>query len=168
MADTVDFGNLAIAITHNGGEVTYTFSGDVDEHFRQADVPRIKAERIIFVLEDINNFNSCGIREWIYLIRDVGELGILTFTRCSVTMIDQINMVPDSLGKGSVESFFAPYFSPEGGEVNRLIVVAEHLEDLSNKQAPKFLDEKTGEYLEFDALEESYFLFAENAMPKAS
>jgi len=169
MSETIDFGNLAIEITRNGDkEVVFTFRGDVDEHFRQKDVPRIAARRITFVLEEINNFNSCGIREWIYLIRDMGELGVLVFTRCSVTMIDQINMVPDSLGKGTVESFFAPYFSQAGGEVNRLIVVADHLDDLQNKQAPRFKDEKTGEDLEFDALEESYFLFAETALPRAS
>ena len=169
MADNIEFGNLSIEIAQEGDQkVTYIFRGDVDEHFRQAEVPRIKAEEIVFVLEEINNFNSCGIREWIYLIRDVGELGSLTFTRCSVTMIDQINMVPDSLGKGSVESFFAPYFSQEGGEVNRLIVVADHLEELAAKQAPEFRDEKTGEVLEFDALEESYFLFTDTGAKNAS
>jgi hypothetical protein len=118
-------------------------------------------------LEEINNFNSCGIREWIYLIRDIGELGKLSFTKCSVTMIDQINMVPDSLGKGRVLSFFAPYFCNCGGEVNRLIEVDQHRVSLESKQAPEFKCEKCGSPLEFDALEESYFLFAENILPKA-
>jgi hypothetical protein len=168
MSDRIEFGNLTIEIAQTDSEVTYTFIGDVDEHFRQKDVPRIKKPHVNFVLEEINNFNSCGIREWIYLIRDIGELGELTFKRCSVTMIDQINMVPDSLGSGSVESFYAPYYSSTGGEVNKLIVVAEHLDSLQAKQAPSFNDDSTGEELEFDALEESYFLFTEGALPKAS
>jgi hypothetical protein len=164
MADNIDFGNLSIEIKQTADEVVYKFVGDVDEHFRQKDVPRIKKAKVTFVLEEINNFNSCGIREWIYLIRDVGELGKLTFQKCSVTMIDQINMVPDSLGKGQVDSFFAPYFCESHGEVNRQISVAENMGELQAKQAPEFKCEKCGEALQFDALEESYFLFAEGAV----
>jgi hypothetical protein len=167
MTAKIDFGNLFIEIKQTADEATYRFVGDVDEHFRQKDVPRIKKAKITLVLEEINNFNSCGIREWIYLIRDIGELGKLTFTRCSVTMIDQINMVPDSLGKGRVVSFFAPYFCNCGGEVNRLVEVDQHVDALQNKQAPAFKCEKCGETLEFDALEESYFLFAETVLPRA-
>lgn len=168
MADKIEFGNLTIEISQSDSEVIYRFVGDVDEHFRQKDVPRIKKPNITFLLEEINNFNSCGIREWIYLIRDIGEFGKLKFTRCSVTMIDQINMVPDSLGKGYVESFYAPYFCGCGGEVNRLIDVSANLGQLQNKQAPEFKCESCNKTLEFDALEESYFLFAEGALPKAS
>lgn len=164
----IEFGNLSIEIKQTADEVVYRFVGDVDEHFRQKDVPRIKKARIRFILEEINTFNSCGIREWIYLVRDISELGSLTFTKCSVVMVDQINMVPDSLGKGGVESFFAPYFCGTHGEVNQLIVVGEHVEQLENKQAPEFVCEHCSKPLEFDALEESYFLFAEGAVPKAS
>ena len=165
---TIDFGNLSIDLEILANEVIYRFVGEVDEHFRQKDVPRIKKANITFALEGISTFNSCGIREWIYLIRDIGELGNLRFTQCSVAMIDQINMVPDSLGKGTVESFFAPYYCQCGGEVNRLINVADHLPALSNKLAPEFQCENCGKKLEFDALEESYFLFADGTMQKAS
>lgn len=168
MSETIEFGKLSIEIKQTATEVVYRFIGDVDEQFRQKDVPRIKKANITFVLEEVNNFNSCGIREWIYLIRDIENLGKLKFTHCSVTMIDQINMVPDSLGKGRVESFFAPYYCQCGGEVNRLVVVEDNLEQLQAKQAPEFQCEKCHKALEFDALEESYFLFAESTLPKAS
>jgi hypothetical protein len=168
MSEKIEFGNLTISIDESESEVTYTFVGEVDEHFRQKEVPRIKKPTINFVLEEINNFNSCGIREWIYLIRDISELGNLIFKKASVTMIDQINMVPDSLGSGIVESFFAPYYSANSGEVNKLISVEEHIDTLLSKQAPTFIDDSNGEELEFDALEESYFLFTEGVLPQAS
>lgn len=168
MAATIDFGNLRIEISQTTSEVIYKFVGDVDEHFRQKDVPRIRKPKITFILEDVKNFNSCGIREWIFMVRDISELGDLIFTKCSVTMIDQINMVPDSLGKGRIQSFFAPYYCACGGEVNRLIQVNEHMRDLIQKKAPELNCEKCGKSLEFDALEESYFLFAEGDLPKAS
>lgn len=170
MTDTVRFGNLSVEITQTPQEVTYKFSGDVDEHFRQKDVPRIRAQKITFILEDVNNFNSCGIREWIYLIRDIGELGSLRFLKCSVTMIDQINMVPDSLGSGVVESFFAPYYCEDHNEVNRLIVVKDHFANIAARKAPDMHCEQCKKSLEFDALEDSYFLFCgtEGTKSKAS
>lgn len=160
MTDSIKFGNLTVEITQTPNEVVYKFSGDVDEHFRQKDVPRIRAPRITFQLEDVNNFNSCGIREWIYLVRDIGELGALRFVKCSVTMIDQINMVPDSLGNGTVDSFFAPYYCEDHNEVNRLIEVREHLSKIAAREAPQMACEHCKKTLEFDALEDSYFLFA--------
>jgi hypothetical protein len=168
MSAIIDFGNLSIEIKETKNEVVYRFVGDVDENFRQKDVPRIKKDFVTFVLEDIQTFNSCGIREWIFLIRDISTCGTLRFTRCSVAMIDQINMVPESLGSGTVESFFAPYYCSCGGEVNRFIDVSSNIATLKAKQAPAFQCEKCGKELEFDALEESYFLFAESTLPKAS
>lgn len=168
MADKISFANLAIEITQSDIEVVYRFSGDVDENFRQQDVPRIKRPSIVLELENVRNFNSVGIREWIYLIRDICALGSVKFRRCSVTMIDQINMVPDSLGTGTIESFFAPYFCSTDGETSQLITVKDHTQMINARQAPNFKCEKCSKPLEFDALEESYFLFAEHASVKAA
>lgn len=168
MAEKIQFGKLTIEIEQRNDEVIYRFSGDVDEQLKQKDVPRIRKSTIIFELAEINNFNSVGIREWIYLVQDISKLGHLHFRNCSVAMVDQINMVPDSLGTGVIESFFAPYYCSCGGEVNRLIVVKDSADLIVNKIAPTFNCENCGAKLEFDALEESYFLFANAALPKAS
>jgi hypothetical protein len=166
MSQTVNFSNLVIEIEEKANQVTYNFKGDVDENFRHDEVPLVKKDTIIFKLANINNFNSCGIREWIYLVRKISEMGSLIFKECSVTMVDQINMVPDSLGSGHIESFYAPYYCDCGGEVNRLIKVDEAQSYLANKIAPELTCENCGNPLEFDALEESYFLFAGNTLPK--
>lgn len=166
MVKNINFSNLDIRIEENDNEAIFWFNGDVDENFRQEVVPRIKKDRITFELENINNFNSCGIREWIYLIRDISKLGELVFRKCSVIMIDQINLVPDSLGTGTIESFYAPYYCECSGEVSRLINVNDSIHDLNNKTAPIFHCDKCKSELEFDALEESYFLFANKALPK--
>ncbi len=168
MANVIDFGKLKITIEESASEVIYRFHGEVDEHFRQKDVPRVKKPLIRFHLEHVVTFNSCGIREWIFLVKDIGELGTLQFEHCSVSMIDQINMVPDSLGKGDIVSFYAPYFCSCGGEVNRLVDVSNNFESLQNKQAPEFKCETCGKSLQFDALEDSYFLFTEQKLPQAS
>jgi hypothetical protein len=168
MTDKVKFANLEIEIQSAPKEVTFRFRGDVDENFRQEEVPRIARDRILFELAEINNFNSCGIREWIYLMKDMSKQGQIVFRNCSITMIDQINMVPDSLGNGEIESFYAPYYCSCKGEVIKLIEVKKHMNDLVNKQAPRFKCDDCGKTMEFDALEESYFLFCEGIIQAAS
>lgn len=165
---TLQFGKLILTVDATDAAVVYQFSGDVDESFRQKDVPRLKHATVVIDTGDIRMFNSCGIREWVYLVRDLAKLGQLVFRRCSVAMIDQINMVPDTLLTGKIESFFAPYFCPCSGEVNRLIDITQHGADLASAHAPALMCEKCQKPLEFDALEESYFLFLKAPIAKAS
>jgi hypothetical protein len=165
MSETIKFGKLDVEIKEEDQKVTYTFNGDVDENFKQTNLPRISAQTIIFELEHVDNFNSCGIREWIYLIKDFSKLGKLIFRNCSINMIDQVNMVPDSANGAKIESFFAPYYCETEtceGEVNRMIVVENNIDDLTSGKAPEFTCEKCSKPLDFDALEGSYFLFIEN------
>ena len=164
MGQTIEFANLKIEIQESAEEVTYTFFGDVDENFRQENVPRVGRPKINLQLADVSNFNSCGIREWIFLIKDLTELGSLYFHNCSVTMIDQINMVPDSLGNGQIISFFAPYFCEEHGEINQLIEMSAYQESIQERKAPEFNCPHCSQEMEFDALEESYFLFADSGV----
>jgi hypothetical protein len=166
MEKTIKFSNLEVKIVEAANEVTYTFSGDVDENFLQNQVPRIKRENIIFELADIRNFNSCGIREWIYFIKELSDFGQMSFRACSVAVIDQINLIPDSIGTGQIESLYAPYYCECQGEVSRLIDVRESHALLSRKLAPELDCDNCGKPLEFDALEESYFLFANGALPE--
>jgi transcription initiation factor IIE alpha subunit len=49
-----------------------------------------------------------------------------------------------------------------------LIEVEQNIKALRSKIAPEFTCEKCGKNLEFDALEESYFLFAGSGIPQAS
>lgn len=156
----IDLANLKITIEEFTDSVTYTFEGDVDENFSFSQIPKISKNHIYFKLEALENFNSIGIREWVSMMRAFGNLGLITFMQCSITMIDQINMVPESLGSAAIESFYAPYYSKVDGEVNKLIVVKEHQALLEAKKAPVFHD-ANGEELEFDAIEESYFQFIE-------
>lgn len=167
---TLQFGQLQVTISESPKEVEYRFRGDVDENFRQKEFPRMKKDTIIFHLEEVKNFNSIGLREWIFLLKDIGALGNLVFRKCSVTIIDQINMVPDSLGLGTVESFFAPYYCNhcEVKAVDRLIKVADAAADISSRQAPPFNCDGCSQPLEFDALEDSYFSFADGGLPQAS
>ena len=85
-----------------------------------------------------------------------------------MTMVDQINMVPDSLGNGVVESFYAPYACDEHGETSRLIVTKDHVKGIEGNIAPEMTCEHCNEKLVFDALEDAYFMFVVGNISKAS
>ena len=161
----IKFANLKIDIVEASDVAHYYIAGDVDENFRQKEIPRLKCPELHLHLKDVGNFNSVGIREWIQLIGDLSLCSELSLHECSVSAIDQINMVPHSLGGGTVKSFYAPYYCDCGRETVKLIVVSEHEKDLSQNLAPRFLCE-CGKTLEFDALEETYFQFL-TSLPKA-
>ncbi len=167
MTDTqvMNFANLKLEIRDDATSVHYTLKGDIDENFRNKEVPRIKKAEICIHLKDVGHFNSCGIREWILFINDLAKCGKLTFYECSVAAIDQINMVPNSLGGGDVISFYAPYYCQCGQEHTKLIQVREHEATMRRFVAPSFNCD-CGKPLEFDALEESYFQFL-TSLPRA-
>lgn len=158
MAEIISFSNLHISIEKSPHEARYTFVGEVDENFRQEQVPRVDERVTRFVLKDINQFNSVGIREWIHFILDMKNRRKLIFQDCSVALVDLINMVPDALGNGQVESFYAPYYCNCGKELNKLIITKKYHEQLKQLIAPTFTCD-CGRTLQFDALEESYFQF---------
>jgi len=161
----IKFANLTIDLVEASDESHYIIAGDVDENFRQKEIPRLTSPKLHLHLKDVGNFNSVGIREWIQLIGDLSQHSKLLFHECSVSCIDQINMVPHSLGGGKVESFFAPYYCDCGRETVKLIKVSEHEKELRQNLAPHFLCE-CGKTLEFDALEETYFQFL-TSLPRA-
>ena len=158
MNQKISFSNLDVTITEGDTKATYTFQGEVDENFSHIKVPRIRKEILELQLGGIEQFNSVGIREWIFMIQEFKNNGQLILQDCSVAVIDQINMVPDSLGNGIIESFFAPYYCDCGIEVNKRIESSRFEEQLVQYIAPSFTCE-CGKALDFDALEESYFQF---------
>jgi hypothetical protein len=150
---------MKIEIVESQNEVIYLFDGDFNEHFSHRDVPIIDKPVTVFQLGRVRNFSSCGVRGWIFFVKRINERSQLIFRECSVTTIDQINMAPDSLGQGEVESFYAPYRCECGVEVNRLIDVKGCREYLDESSAPPFECEICSQTLEFDDLDESYFQF---------
>ncbi len=166
--EVVRFNKLAVTISVTPDNTTYTFEGDVDESFIHDKIKVPSAKKIVLQLEKIRNFNSCGIREWIYFVRRLNICPKIEFHNCSVTMIDQINMIPDSLGGGQIISFLAPYYCENHGESSQLVVMKEAEIELRNKVAPEFACGKCGSPLQFDALEESYFLFMDDEVSQAS
>ena len=163
---TINFGNSKLNISLQKSKAIYTFIGDIDESFNHREVPLIKRKQHIFILDEISHFTSYGLREWIFLIRKIENYGSIKFQRCSIPVIDQINMTPHALGTGVIESFKAPYFCQCGLETNKLVYVKSYIDHLRKYIAPSFICDHCGTELEFDAIEESYFSFIEKSTPQ--
>jgi hypothetical protein len=162
MKKTVDFGTLKITIDIHGEVALYKFDGIIDENFKEADIPRAPGKAVIFDLENIESINSIGIREWIKLANGYSDSKTLSYKNCSVPFVDQMNMVPDSIGTATIQSFCAPYYRECNictGEKSCLVDAITSHEQLLNAIPPEQTCNKCNEELEFDALEESYFSF---------
>lgn len=162
----INIGSIKIDIDETSNHVVYKISGMVDESFKQDQVPRIKAQTIVLDLEGLKNFNSCGVREWVFLIRDLEKYGQLRFKNCSIPMVDQLNMVPESAGNGIIESFYAPYACESHGESEYLITLNNDFHDIQAGIAPDVNCTTCQKPLIFDAMVDSYFLFLTAAKTK--
>lgn len=160
--EQLKLGSLIIQIEVNDDAVRYSFTGEVDEGFNHRQMSEISRADTFLDLAHVNAFNSCGIREWVFWIKKLSLTTRVHFIACSIAMIDQINMIPESLGSGTIESFYAPYFCVKCGEINKLIKLDEHKVKIANKKAPFFKCENCSAVLTFDTLDSSYFLFMEH------
>ena len=162
MKKVIDFGPLKIDIEVYGDISFYLFMGHIDEKFKEIEVPRASQTSVIFDLEHVKSVNSVGIREWINLINDFKGIKNLTYKKCSIPFVDQMNMVPDSIGEAKIQSFYAPYFrdcNRCNGEKECLLDMVDHKESLKKLDPPMITCDMCMQTLEFDALEESYFSF---------
>ncbi len=155
----LDFSSLVIEWTQDGELIKMSFKGDIDETFKGESIEIPAAPKYLINAHSLNNFNSCGIREWTLFINSLHKKGAISFEKCSVNFIDQVNMVPESLGEGNILSFYAPYYCASHGEID-ILLEKRHIEEIKSRhEAPQIACEKCKQALEFDALEESFFLF---------
>ncbi|MEO1273416.1 MAG: STAS domain-containing protein, partial [Myxococcota bacterium] len=115
---------------------------------------------LIIDLGDVSRINSCGVRDWVNWLTDVQHDGRdVVLIRCSPAIVGQANMVTNFCGDAIIHSFFAPYFIPSTEmSVDKLLYVSQFPEQ-GPIRAPNFVSEETGEPMEFDDFEESYFAF---------
>ncbi len=152
-----EFAGLTVTLYVDATSARYHFVGDIAENITLKEFPRIDRTEITFDLAGITSVNSCGVRTWIQLIREITQKAHLRLENCTVSIVDQFNLIPQTLGAAEVTSFFAPYYCATcDEEVTHLIETADHWATLSTGAAPA-IKHHCGTNLEFDALEDVYF-----------
>jgi hypothetical protein len=160
------FTNLTVEIYADANSARYVFLGDIEETFDSKSIPRFAKQTLVFDLAGVNGINSCGVREWVLFMREFSKTTDLSLENCSVSIVDQFNLVPQTMGNAHVTSFYAPYYCANcDEEVTVLLSTREHWDVLTAKAAPE-KRHSCGTKLDFDALEDSYFQQIERYPPK--
>lgn len=156
MKQVLELPRIKVEYAFSEGLSAFKLDGDVGEDFDTSALQFKKTKVAQLDLSGIKTFNSVGIRQWIAFLKSLSAAAeSIEFLNCSVVMMDQFNLVSDSIGKGKIVSFYAPYYCAEHGERNCLLKTSD-LAQGGAPQLPCILCEKP---MEFDALEEVYFGF---------
>jgi anti-anti-sigma regulatory factor len=137
------------------------FTGEIDENADFGELVERLRGSLIFDLGSVSRINSCGVREWVSFLRELGEAGVgdVTFVACSPAIVNQMNMIYNFRGPAKVRSFLAPYVCTRcHTEEEKLLEVATFL-PVRHRQAPEFSCPRCDAPMELDDLPERYFSF---------
>jgi hypothetical protein len=151
-----------------GERMVVQLRGEINENADLSELERILRGKVTLLLDGITRINSCGVREWVNLMRELRRVSSLVFARCSPTVVTQLNSIYNFRGRAKVESFFAPYVC-EVCRVDdyKLLDVNEHFPDRSEPHVPAFRCSRCGGVMMFDELPERYLAFlAEPDLPE--
>jgi len=151
--------------TVDGSRVVLT--GEITERTDFRPLLALLAQEATLVLDGVTRINSCGVREWIYFVRDAEKAGkALTLERCAIPFVHQMNMISNFVGRSRVASVMAPYLCPRCGKDAAgpidLSPSAGPLPEAATRQIRALHPcPKCKAPMEFDDLEEVYFAFLE-------
>ena len=147
----------------DGRGLRVCFAGEIDEN---ADLSELKAQLsgdVEFQLDGVTRINSCGVREWVNFVREMGAVSSLRFTRCSPAIVTQLNTIYNFRGPARVWSLYAPYVCEACSvEESKLIDVRNHRPG-APPALPDFSCPKCGGPMDFDDIPERYFSFLKEA-----
>lgn len=147
---------LSIATRITGNEAHVAFEGVIDEDANFDKIKSLGMSQFVFDFNNVSMINSCGIREWIKYLDNLGEAKII-YMNCPQIIIEQVNMVHGFIRKGVVvDSFYAPYFCTSCDTGKKILLKSSEISGF--KPPVKHCNTCKGE-LEFDAIEKQYFSF---------
>ena len=148
-----------ITITKIGS--TLQIGGTIDEHADFSSLFSGAEGNVQIDFGEIERINSTGVREWVNVVKSRPDLK-LTYLNCPTAVVEQMNMVPEFLGKYSeVISIYGRYYCEDcNNEQHFLLEPGNNLDisDPANIHAPEFTC-TCGQTFEFDDDENEFFLF---------
>ena len=116
-------------------------------------------DRVCFDLRHVRLINSIGLAIWLRFLREIPDHVAYRFAHCSVAFCTQASCAPTVIGRGRVDSFFAPYICPACDQEIEKELEADSFTDPEAPEPPRFICASCGADLLFDDLPERYFLF---------
>ena len=158
-------GKCSFSMETDGSVAILQLSGTIDE---QTDFDKIfegleGTKKLIINLKGVTMINSCGVRDWVNKMKEIGDSFEIEYVECSSAIIEQLNMITNFLSSGKIVSFYAPYYCEDcDKERNKLIVIEEQFpseEDREEPEAPDFDCPDCGKTMELSEDEDEYFSF---------
>ena len=139
-------------------------SGSIDETVNlETAIGAAATPEVHIYCKEIKRINSIGVKGWIKYFQALTQKGTtVKFIECSSAIVEQINLIANFLGGGTVESVLVPFSCNNcKSELVGLFKVA----DLKRIQLkiPDLKCSKCGGTAVFDDIPEEYFAFIERA-----
>jgi hypothetical protein len=158
-------GKASLEASVDGAVLSIGMAGVIDEDVNfSVVIERIKSMGVIkelrFELGQLERMNSCGVREWLLLVEHLTAAQVpLVFVNATEMFVDQLNMIPNLIGRGSVlHSFQAPYHCERCDEDHLVLLETAKVAE-ARGGAPEATCPKCQGKLEFGWLPEEYFGF---------
>lgn len=150
-----------VVIDRSDTHVKVSMWGAIDEFSHEGFKPMLSIGngKTSVNLDGVTSINSMGVRVWLNFMKNFRLNHEIILQKCPVDVVMQINMIPDFLGMGQVESFYAPYFCEKCNRSYQMLFLTEDIQkdlglSLSTQncptcKAPNPCGEDTDEYLYF-------------------
>lgn len=142
---------------------TIVMSGGLTEFADLARLQRELGPETELDLAGITQVNSTGVREWLKFLQSVSAANQqLVLRRCSVSFVNQLNMIRRFAGDARIESILAPYVCPQCETVReRLLELGTNIVAEAEKPMPC---PSCGTQMIFDDVPALYFSFLDQPM----
>ena len=153
--------NLEIQISKTDNGTEAKLIGKLDGTSDYSPVPTNGIAKLALDFEAITLIDSVGVQGWTKFMASIDPSVAITFKRCSVRIINQMNMFKGFCGGKTVavDSFFAPYYCESCDESSDFLVESAPVIASGASTAPSMSCPKCNEKMEFDGVEARYFNF---------
>ena len=150
------------------GQLTYFLSGKITENSMiqqfAGEIRAFTGMKIALDMSGLTEVNSSGIASWMKFIEFLKNNKIVVeYLNCSVTIVQQMNMVRQFNGGFTVKSIYAPYYCPKCDEEStvKMTIPPGATSSIIDIKESILCDNCQGQK-EFDDIAESFLSFLDN------
>jgi hypothetical protein len=157
------------AVVSLGGEVVSDFDKDHFLGFKKMLERVTSKEKVVFDFAELSRMNSIGVRATLLLIALIPKEIPVVYRNCVSEFVEHLNILPDFLKRGSVESVLLTEYCSNGHSPQKrvLTIGKEILPGMAAsevmKKLPKVFCSQCGSDLEFHEVASIFFSFNERS-----
>jgi hypothetical protein len=143
------------------GTLAITLHGELNEQSDLGELGRFLAQggRVQFDMSHLRYINSWGVRKWSNFLKGLPASIEYRFVRVSVPFVLQASMVSGIMGRGMIESCFAPFHCETCDRTDQRLLQCAPLVLEGRIQLPNFRCGVCGGVTELEDVPERYFAF---------